>query len=109
MPNGVVQGVIDNSAWQTLKASSISSIIDLNTMFTLSKLYKHQVQGVESTLNHILSIISARESLEKKNQRNTIILLRNSFNEMVSQEIFLIKKYEQALIKVRIEGDESIN
>ena len=47
------------------------------------------------------------ESLEQKNQRSTIILLRNTFNEMVSQEIFLIKKYEQALIE--IEKDDSIN
>jgi hypothetical protein len=45
--------------------------------------------------------------LEQKNQRSTIILLRNTFNEMVSQEIFLIKKYEQALIE--IEKDDSIN
>jgi hypothetical protein len=107
MPNGVVQRVIDNGSWQTLKSSSISSIIEFNTMFTLSQLYKQQAQGVESTLNRILKIISARESLEEKNQRSTIILLRNTFNEMVSQEIFLIKKYEQALIE--IEKDDSIN
>jgi hypothetical protein len=107
MPNGVVQRVIDNGSWQTLKSSSISSIIEFNTMFTLSQLYKQQAQGVESTLNRILKIISARESLEQKNQRSTIILLRNTFNEMVSQEIFLIKKYEQALIE--IEKDDSIN
>jgi|TARA_B110000093_G_C12813967_1_gene343994 hypothetical protein len=107
MPNGVVQRVIDNGSWQTLKSSSISSTIEFNTMFTLSQLYKQQAQGVESTLNRILKIISARESLEQKNQRSTIILLRNTFNEMVSQEIFLIKKYEQALIE--IEKDDSIN
>ena len=100
MPNGVVQRVIDNGSWQTLKSSSISSTIEFNTMFTLSQLYKQQAQGVESTLNRILKIISARESLEQKNQRSTIILLRNTFNEMVSQEIFLIKKYEQALIEI---------
>ena len=107
MPNGVVQRVIDSGSWQTLKSSSISSTIEFNTMFTLSQLYKHQAQGVESTLNRILKIISARESLEQNNQRSTIILLRNTFNEMVSQEIFLIKKYEQALIE--IEKDDAIN
>jgi len=107
MPNGVVQRVIDNGSWQTLKSSSISSTIEFNTMFTLSQLYKQPAQGVESTLNRVLKIISARESLEQKNQRSTIILLRNTFNEMVSQEIFLIKKYEQALIE--IEKDDSIN
>ncbi len=100
MPNGVVQRLIDNASWQTLKSSTVSSLIDFNTMFTLSKLYKHQAQGVDSTLNHILTILSARESLEKKNQRSTIILLRNAFNEMVSQEVFLIKKYQQALIEI---------
>lgn len=104
MPNGVVQRVIDNGSWQTLKSSSISSTIEFNTMFTLSELYKHQAQGVESTLNRILKIISARESLEQKNQRSTIILLRNTFHEMVSQEIFLIKKYEQTLIEIE-KGD----
>jgi len=103
MPNGVVQRVIDNGSWQTLKSSNISSTVDFNTMLTLSKLYKHQAQGVEFTLKNILTIISARESLEKTNQRNTIILLRNAFNEMVSQEIFLIQKYEQALIQIGVE------
>jgi len=100
MPKGVVQGVIDNGSWQMLKASNVLSTVDLKTMLTLSKLYKHQAQGVESTLKNILTILSARESLERKNQRSTIILLRNAFNEMVSQEDFLIKKYEQALIEI---------
>ncbi|WP_434952301.1 hypothetical protein ACRWQL_03055 [Shewanella sp. HL-SH4] len=103
MPNGVVQRTLDNGSWQTLKSSSLSSAIDFDTMFTLSKLYKHQAQGVESTLNRILTILSARESLEKKNQRSTVILLRNTFNEMVSQEMFLIEKYKQALNEMGIE------
>jgi hypothetical protein len=41
--------------------------------------------------------------LEKKNQRSTVILLRNTFNEMVSQEMFLIEKYKQALNEMGIE------
>ncbi|PHS13153.1 MAG: hypothetical protein COA86_17515 [Kangiella sp.] len=106
MPNGVVQQLIDNASWKTLKTSNISSTIDLNTMFTLSKLYKLQAQGVESTLNNILMIIKSRESLNKKNQRSTIMLLRNNFKEMVSQEVFLIHKYEQALIEIGIQDDE---
>jgi hypothetical protein len=109
MPSGVVQGVIDDGSWQTLKSSNVSSIIDFNTLFTLSKLYKHQAQGVETTLNHILTILSARESLEEKNQRSTIILLRNAFNEMVSQEAFLIKKYQQALFDIGMQEGEIKN
>ncbi len=100
MPNGVVQSLIDNASWQTLRSSGISSKIDLNIMLTLSELYKLQSQGVESTLNSIIDILRSRESLEKENQRNTTILLRNAFREMVGQEIFLIAKYQQALIKL---------
>ncbi len=109
MPKGVVQRVIDNGSWQTLKSSNVLSTVGLNTMLTLSKLYKHQAQGVESTLNNILAILSARESLKRENQRSTIILLRNAFNEVVSQEIFLIKKIEQALVEIEIEERESNN
>ena len=107
MPSGVVHKLVDNASWQTLKASSVSSTIDFNTMFTLSKLYKLQAHGVESTLNNILTIISSRESLEKKNQRSTIMLLRNAFDQLVSQETFIISKYEQAFIEIGIQDGES--
>ena len=100
MPKGVVQRLLDDGAWQTLKASSVASKIDFNTIFTLSKLYKAQAKGVELTLNNILTIISSRDALEKKNQRNTLLLLRNNVKEIVAQEVFLTVMYKQALSEI---------
>ncbi len=97
-----LQKLIDNASWHTLKASSVFTTIDINTMFILSKLYKIQSEGVEATLKNIVAILSSRESLEKNNLRGTILLLRNAFNEIVSQEIFLIEIYEQVIAEIEI-------
>ncbi len=101
MPNGIVQSLLSDTSWHTLKSSSASSLVDLRTMFTLSELYKLQAIGVESTLNNILQVIASREALEKEDQRTTLILLRNGFREIAGQESFLIHKYEQALKQVK--------
>lgn len=105
MPRGVVQRLVDNTSWQTFKASNVFTTIDFNTMFVLSKLYKLQSEGVEASLKNILVILSSRESMEADNLKGSIQLLRNAFNEMYSQEIFLIKKYEQAFAEIEIVND----
>ncbi|KAA3612642.1 MAG: hypothetical protein DWQ05_18505 [Calditrichaeota bacterium] len=97
MPRGVVQSLIDDTAWQALKASSIFARIDFENAVTLAKIYKLQAIGVESTINSILDVLTSRESLKKENSRETMILLTSGFGELVSQESFLIHYYEKTL------------
>ena len=74
-------------------------------MLSLSKVYNLQATGVESVLKVILETLASREALRKKDLEVTLLLLRNGFNELVLQEIFLIKNYEATLIEIRVASD----
>ena len=97
MPNGVVQQLIDDAAWQALKSSSAFSDLSFDTVLSLSKVYKLEKVGVESTIKSILEIINARESLHEENLEDTLVLLGKGFNELVAQELFLLDQYEKTL------------
>ena len=97
MPNGVVQQLIDDAAWQALKSSSAFSDLSFDTVLSLSKVYKLEKVGVESTIKSILEIINARESLHEENLQDTLVLLGKGFNELVAQELFLLDQYEKTL------------
>ncbi|KAA3656728.1 MAG: hypothetical protein DWQ10_14800 [Calditrichaeota bacterium] len=100
MPRGILWRLIDDTAWDALKTSKIFSDIELDTMVELSKIYKLQNIGVSMTINSISDIIKTRELLRKENARETLILLRNGFAELVSQEKFLINHYREILKKL---------
>ncbi len=105
MPRGIFERLINDSAWQALKSSNAFSNIDFDTMLSLSKVYNLQATGVESVLKVILETLASREALRKKDLEVTLLLLRNGFNELVLQEIFLIKNYEATLIEIRVASD----
>jgi hypothetical protein len=99
-PKGIVQTMLDNSSWEAIKQSNVSSTIDLDIIFSLSKLYKVQSLGIESTLQRTLMILSSRESIREGNLRETIFLLKNHFNELVGQEVYMIEVYEKLIEEI---------
>ena len=105
MPRGIFERLINDSAWQALKSSNAFSNIDFDTMLSLSKVYNLQATGVESVLKVILETLASREALRKKDLEVTLLLLRNGFNELVLQEVFLTKNYEATLIEIRVASD----
>ena len=109
IPNGIVQTMLDNSSWETIKQSNISSTIDLGIIFSLSKLYKVQSLGIESTLQRTLMILSSRESIREGNLRETIFLLKIHFNELIGQEVYMIDVYKQLIEEIESfdAGDEA--
>ncbi len=111
MPKGVIQKLLDNSSLDAIKQSDVYSTINIDIIFSLSKLYKTQSLGVESTLKNILMILSSRESIREGNLTETIFLLRNAFNELVAQEVYLIEAYKKLIKDIEIlgTGDEAGN
>ena len=95
--NSIVQRLISRTAWEALRSSNAFSSVDYDTMLALSELYALQEVGVESTLKRILEILSSREAMEPGELRYTVQLLRNGFRELVSQEDYLLHKYEAAI------------
>ena len=101
MTQGVVQKLIDDAAWNSLLISNVISNLDFETMFKLSKVYKLQSLGVESTIQKIVEILSSRESIDKNKLKGTLILLKRAFNELASQEDYLIRNYEIVLSEIK--------
>jgi len=97
MPRGVVQSLINNTSWETLKNSSVVSNLEYESLLKLSKIYEIQNKGVQKTLDVIIEILSSREALRIESSDETLILLRNAFAELVSQEETLIQYYEVTL------------
>jgi len=97
MPNGVVQELIDDSAWQAFRNSGYFSNLDFEDTITISRVYNLQNSGVMNTLQIIFDRFSSAEFLERAKLRRNLIILRSAFQELASQEVYLIEKYNQAL------------
>ena len=93
----IVQRLITRTAWTAVQSSNAFANVDFDQALQLAELYNLQEIGVESTLKRTLNILGSRESLQAAELRNTLMLLRNGFRELVSQEEFLIHKYDETL------------
>ena len=89
-PDGVVQELLEDSAWMAFKSSEVFSNLDFETMMSLSKTYKLQQLGVQQTLQTILMQVSSREFIDPTLIRDNLVLLRRYFTEIKSQEEYLI-------------------
>lgn len=97
MPKGVVQSIINSTAWEILKGVNARTHIDFDTMLTLSNLYNIQAMGVQATVDVILQTMSSREALQAERLQETLMLFRSSYRELVSQEEYLIQTYKAYL------------
>ncbi len=97
MPKGIVQGLLDDSAWQAFRSTESFSNLEFETILALSKVYKTQASGVQSSLNLILKEFSGSDFLEIDKLRDNLLFLRRAFREIASQEAYLINEYRVAL------------
>ena len=97
IPKGVVQELIDDSAWLAFKSSESFSNLDFETQITLSRVYKLQSVGVQKSLQLILNDLSSREFLDLNLLKQNLIILRRHFGEIASQEAYLIEHYKNTL------------
>lgn len=97
MPNGLVQDMLRNSAWDALKQSGISSNMHIETVSLLSTLYRLQALSIEATLARLGDIFYTRESVRKEHLLETLYLMRNLLLELIAQESFMIMHYQNAI------------
>ncbi len=107
MPRGFVQSLIYNTAWEIMKDVNTQSNLDFEIMLKLSNLYKLQEEGVQATIHTILNHMNSREALKTANLPETLLLLRNGFRELVSQEEFLIHTYQNTLETLHPSNEEN--
>ncbi|TMN86526.1 hypothetical protein CWB72_19480 [Pseudoalteromonas phenolica] len=97
MPNGVIQEMVSRSAWEALQQSSSRVSLDIETTFVLAKAYRLQELSVETTILNFINIMNDRESMKPNNLRETLYLMRSSFQELMAQEKNLVFVYQQTL------------
>ncbi|MEM7361055.1 MAG: hypothetical protein AAF431_18330 [Pseudomonadota bacterium] len=90
MPNGLTQSQLNTSAWDAIKQSQVSNALDIDIIFALSNLYTIQSQGISQTLKSILQTLNSRELYKQTGKSETLLLLKGLFQELVSQEDYLI-------------------
>jgi len=100
-PRGLYRGQpIKSIAWETAKNANILLLLDFESTYLLSSTYQIQAYGVESTVRAIIDLLIARETFDKSNLAVTLALFKSSFQELTSQEDYLIHIYENALEKL---------
>ena len=97
MPGGIVQQLIQRTSWEALRNVNIISNLDYGDVLALSKIYDLQEEGVQQTIRIILAELSSREAQQIDKIEETLLILRNSFAELVSQETFLKQHYKMVL------------
>ncbi|MFY8298085.1 hypothetical protein AAEU28_04720 [Pseudoalteromonas sp. SS15] len=97
MPNGLVQDMLRNSAWDALKQSGISSNMRIETISALNTLYRFQTLSIEATLTRLGDIFYSRESVREAYLLETLYLMRNLLQELTAQEEFMIINYQNAI------------
>lgn len=100
MPNGLVQEMLRNAAWDALKQSGISSNMQIETISSLAALYNLQAVSIEATLFRLSDIFYTRESVGKGNLEETLYLMRNLLQELIAQEQFMIEIYEEGITEI---------
>ena len=95
--NTIVKKIISDVAWITLQNSKIMGDIEFEKTIKIAELYNLEVYGVKKTLNQIIDILRSRETLDSKKLKSTLLLLRSAFHEIISQEIYLLKYYDETL------------
>lgn len=88
---------LQSGAWRSAELSGIVNSFDYETIYTLSNLYRVQENGVESTWKSMASFFIQPESYDPENQKRIALMLQLGFQELYSQENFLIYTYSQAL------------
>ena len=101
MSDGLIQEILDDTAWQAFRSSSAYAEVEFERVMRLSKVYTTQARGVEASLQTVIDILYARESLQPENSIVTLQLLTNAMRELLAQEIYLIALYHKTLSEIR--------
>lgn len=97
MPRGLYQRPLEDAAWKALSNSSVLSNVEFDTMLALSRVYKLQEQGVERSLQHIITLLISREAIQEALISENLTILSFAMSELISQEKFLIQEYQKAI------------
>ncbi len=98
--NSFINDFMSRSAWQTLTQTNTAINFDLEILGALSNVYILQEVGVEKTALNLVSIMRSRETVRSENLKESLYLIKNTLQELASQEEYLHQYYQMTLEKL---------
>lgn len=95
-PQGIIRGNINSTSWEIARNSNIAIRSNYKTTALLTEVYAQQT-SVKDVAAALLAVYNSREVHKKENLRETLILLKNHFDELKGLESGLLFYYEKAL------------
>lgn len=96
----VIPNLVRSTAWETAKNNGTLQNIDLSLTHTLSDMYDMQNIGATRTAENLISLIYERETHAQEKVGQTLVLFQITLSELVGQESYLIKAYDDVLKKM---------
>lgn len=99
MERGLIQDFYSTSSWQIAQQSEMTSRIDFDVTYAVSKAYLSQ-QYVDATLGRFSDFVFERQTHDPEQLINSLRILRNILQELSGQESVLQTNYQEALLAV---------
>jgi hypothetical protein len=96
MERGLIQDFYSTSSWQIAHQSEITSRIEFDLTYAISKAYLSQ-QNVDLTLGRFADFVFERQTHDPDQVVISLRILRNLLQELSGQEYVLQKSYREAL------------
>ena len=103
MERGLIQDFYSTSSWQIAQQSEMTSRIEFDVTYAVSKAYLSQ-QYVDVTLGRFSDFVFERQTHDPEQLVNSLRILRNLLQELAGQEYVLQKNYQEALQAVELMG-----
>lgn len=96
MKRGLIQDFYSNSSWQLAQQSEITSRIEFDVTYSISKAYLSQ-QNVNLTLKRFSDFVFERQTHDPDQLVNSLRILRNLLQELSGQQSVMQHNYREAL------------
>ncbi len=97
MPKGIQPPDMQQTAWNTFNSTGLVSNLDYDKIYTLTRLYKLQAEGVETTWKACAGHIMSPGFFDVSKMKTNLQLLQVLFYELYQQERFLEEKMMETL------------
>lgn len=103
LERGILPAELQTTAWNTAQLSGSVSLFDEQLIYALAGVYELQAKGVENTLKEIAAFYLNIDNLEATLTKQRLTMLSLYFQELASQEVFLLQRMEGAIKALQAE------
>lgn len=93
----LIPNTVRSNSWEIAKSTGLLQNFDLSLANGLTDMYDMQGVGVGKTADRLISLIFERQTHLQEHVPQTLVVLEFTMQELVGQESYLIKAYEDIL------------